>query len=385
MAMMRKKIATGLLIGATLSSTLGNTAFAASSNKTLSQLLGRPSLQIEYSYSDIPALGTYYTSSFNKQGIVGKAYRVNYSDYYFVYSKSNNKLYLYNSRTDKFLVGLVKFGNDWVYLKGDRNDPCAQTGWQTINGFKHYFKPRTYLAVRSDFLQQNTTRYYFNEKGQLQTGFIKIGPKRFYANSSGVICSGFYSMPNGDRYYFNPDENDTLTTGWKLYRGSWMHFNKDGVMSRGIVYLDDIRGHEGYYLFTSRRDGNAYQSSGYYTDQSTGKRYLFDGYYGEAHHEGWYDTAPSSYLDSRRVYFTADGSMAQGVTDIKGEKYLYTQSRKRDYNWYQSFGWYSDKKTGLRYYFDVNDGGKAVRNQEKVIDGKKYKFNEQGALTMTYL
>ena len=121
MAMMRKKIATGLLIGATLSSTLGNTAFAANSNKTLSQLLGRSSVQIEYSYSDIPALGTYYTSSFNKQGISGKAYRVNHSSFYFVYSSSNNKLYLYNSATDKFLVGLVKFGKDWVYIKGDRN------------------------------------------------------------------------------------------------------------------------------------------------------------------------------------------------------------------------------------------------------------------------
>lgn len=381
---MKKKLVTGLLIGATLSSVVSTNAFAAS-NRTISQLLGRSSVQIEYPYTTIPEIGTYYKSTnFNKQGISGTAYRVNYSSYYFIWSSTNGKLYLYNSSNDKFLVGRVKSGKDIYYFNEDRHDPYAKTEWQTINGLRYYFKPRTYNAVRSDFLQLYNNRYYFNDWGELRTGFFNIGPKRYYALGSGLICSGFYSFPNSDRCYFDPDNNDALTTGWKLYNNKWMHFNENGVMSRGITRIDDISGHHGYYLFTSYRDGNAYQASGYYTDPNTNKRYLFDGPDGKARTSQWYNTAGVNYLDSSDVYFTEDGSMAQGVTLIGSDKYLFTQNRKRDNNWYKTFGWYTDKSTGYRYYFDPKNGGKAAKNTILYMDGRHYEFNWFGNLLATY-
>ena len=159
-----------------------------------------------------------------------------------------------------------------------------------------------------------------------------------------------------------------------------LHFSDTGVMSSGVTRIDDYN-HHGLYLFVkNKKDGNSYQASGFYSDPSSGKRYLFDGPRGEAH-IGWYNTVeyPSNREDTK-VYFNSDGTMAEGVTKIDDETYLFLRKKgSKDKNCYKTNGWYTDKKTGKRYYFDVTKLGKAVKG-EQVINGSRYNFNMDGEL-----
>ncbi|MCC0686490.1 cell wall-binding protein, partial [Clostridioides sp. ZZV14-6345] len=56
----------------------------------------------------------------------------------------------------------------------------AVTGWQTIDGKKHYFNPNT--AV-------------------ISTGYTIIGGKHFYFNNDGIIQSGVFKGPDGFEYF----------------------------------------------------------------------------------------------------------------------------------------------------------------------------------------
>ncbi len=371
-----------MLIGTTLSSTLGNTAFAAINSRSIDQLIGRSSVSIEYPTTVIPEITRYSVQYGTKNGKQYRDYHLYGTKIHFYWY--NNKLYLYNAGINKFITGLVKSGKDYYYFNVSDKDPYAKTDWLDLYGYRYHFDRSTFKAKRSDHLYKNGRSYYFDEFGHLQIGFFKRASKTYYTDNSGAIIKGFYSFKNGDRYYFNPDRDGAMTTGWHGYSNeNMMHFNENGVMSRGVVKIKDYH-NDGYFLFVDRKDGNAYHATGFYSDPNNGKRYLFNGPNGKAH-TGWHQYEKRSYNDDAMMYFNADGSMARGVTKIGDDWYVFTRRKLNDLNEYRAYGWYSDTNTGKRYYFDRANGGKAVRGVEKVIDGKRYKFNDDGALALTYL
>ena len=92
------------------------------------------------------------------------------------------------------------------------------------------------------------------------------------------------------------------------------------------------------------------------------------------------------------MYFGPDGNMAKGVTQINGETHVFVQPNSKDWNYYEGIGWYTDKSTNKRYFF--NDGrsarsatefrnttpiGAAVKGRQ-VINGRVYEFDQNGVL-----
>ena len=77
------------------------------------------------------------------------------------------------------------------------------------------------------------------------------------------------------------------------------------------------------------------------------------------------------------MYFDDRGRMAKGVTKV-GDDYYLLLTNGVGSNAYVKSGWYSDGPK--RYYFDPRDGGRAVRDTVRRIDGYWYRFDKDAGL-----
>ena len=87
-------------------------------------------------------------------------------------------------------------GSNWMFLV----DGNPYTGWLTDTDGK---------------------RYYFDENGIMQTGWVKDGSNWYYMNGSGVMKTGWQKLADGNWYYFYEDGhmacNETVNIGGSNY------------------------------------------------------------------------------------------------------------------------------------------------------------------------
>lgn len=200
----------------------------------------------------------------------------------FLYENYKNKI---DVRSTALKYGWHKeAGKLQYYYQGKRKTD----GWFSYLGHLYYL---TTNGAATGWKDISGERYYFNKKGIMQTGFIKVAGKRylladdgtlqreteepgvtidedgvchikkgwyqdskdryFYRNSNGSIAKNkwittkgkkYYVGSNGrrvtgfatikkKRYYF--DGNGVMKTGWLTYRGHKYYFKKNGVMVAG--------------------------------------------------------------------------------------------------------------------------------------------------------
>lgn len=186
------------------------------------------------------------------------------------------------------LVGQNQIDKDRFYFDEAGRMQC---GWITIADNQYYYDPFNGCRMATGWFQDETgmhyllpedgrllkgyqtigkANYYFNEKGSMQVGMLKIGDGTFYFDpNTGMQQTGFIGdMTN--RYYFNTadgrmvtgvqvidgqvydfDENGKMLVGWQKSGGLDFYFNPaDGAMVKGLIPgLDGVYG-------TSPSDGH---------------------------------------------------------------------------------------------------------------------------------
>lgn len=175
----------------------------------------------------------------------------------------------------------------WYYLN---EDGVAVKGTQTINGQQLYFDEngvqakgifvtnedgtRSYYDAKSgekfvgDFFTTGDNHWYYaNENGNLAAGSQVIRGQKLYFAEDGLQAKGiFVTDAEGNRHFYDPDsgdlatnkfiadsddwyyfdENGQVVTGDQEINGQTLHFDENGVQTKGS-FAADANGNEHYY------------------------------------------------------------------------------------------------------------------------------------------
>lgn len=171
------------------------------------------------------------------------------------YKEAGNWQYYYRGK---------KKTNGWFTIAGHTyymGTSGANTGWKTISGNKYYFNSRG--EMQTGFTRIGLKRYLFDEDGVLQMttkepgiridedgvchikkGWYKDSKgKYFYRNSDGSVAKNKWVTTKGKKYYVG--SNSRRTIGFKTIKGKRYYFNSDGTMKTGWL---TYKGHKYYFM-----------------------------------------------------------------------------------------------------------------------------------------
>ncbi|MDF9444058.1 KxYKxGKxW signal peptide domain-containing protein, partial [Limosilactobacillus mucosae] len=229
------------------------------------------------------------------------------------------------------------------------------TGWESLDGQKYYFAPTMVHGMEK---QISGHWYYFNDEGQMQTGFVRL--------------------KDGREVYYNDDGQ--MQYGEQKINNKWYHFQNDnGNMARGWYTLED--GRRVYYDLTADGQGagmlhglSQINNQSYFFDVADGEEktglqtidnqtYYFDpimvkngeakigNYWYYFDENGKMQTGFVTLNDGRLVYYSDQGQMQYGEQKINNKWYHFQAD-----NGNTARGWYT-LEDGRRVYYDVHASG----------------------------
>jgi len=223
--------------------------------------------------------------------------------------------------------------NQWVIVNGR---------WRYNDAFGNYLKDTWFYD------NKYKSYFYFNDRGNMETGWREDGGNSYYLNSKGEMQTGWLFYEN--EWYFL-DSNGVMRTGWIEDNDKWYFLRKDGTMATGWIFSED----KWYYLHSS----GIMETGWLYYDQ----KWHYLNSYG-AMETGWIK------FDDEWYFFNDDGSMKSGEWFYSKDNWYYL-----NYVGNMRCGWlYKDDK----YYYFNEDG--TMRTSSETIDGYTYNFNEDGSV-----
>ena len=248
---------------------------------------------------------------------------------------------------------LVKLGltNRGIYSKDTTiNERYPDGSISDYFGVQIYCKEQGIpgIIVEHAFISNSgdANKFLTTEAGLKQLG---VADATGIAKYLGLSKGRWETDSNGNTYYF---ENGTKVFGEKLISGKWYYFDpqNNGAMKTG---WHDLPGKRVYYANTGEM---------LYGEQLIeGKWYCFEAFTGKMI-TGWYD------LPEKRVYYAATGEMVYGQQEIEGEVYyfeLFTGAMYRS-------GWRTEN--GKKVYY-LSSGKRA--KGEVCIDNSWRYFDEK--------
>ena len=335
---------------------------------------------------ELVALGLTERSIYSKDTTIGETYQDgSISDYFSVqiYCKENNipgiiveHAFLTNSSdVNNFLrteSGLKKLG------VADATGIAQYLGlskgyWDTDSSGNQYYYENGKKVYGEKKI--GNSWYYFDpdNNGAMATGWYTIGSRTVYYKSTGEMAIGELQI-DGSWYYFSTS-NGGMVTGWRNVGSRTVYYDSDGKMVTGEQQIDG-----NWYLFSTVNGG---MITGWYTYPTRVVYYKSTGEMatGELKINGsWYyfDTSNGARVTgwrnvgSRTVYYDSDGKMVTGELKIDGNWYYFSTA-----NGGMVTGW---RNVGSRTVYYDSDG-KMVTG-EKEIDGKWYLFKtSNGGMT----
>ena len=277
--------------------------------------------------------------------------------------------------------GTVYLGSGWFKADGETyylaDDGVRQNGYQTIEGKKYFFgedgimrksgwfkTPITYANgnnVRTEYQQM-----YYAEDGSMQTGWVTVDGEKYYFDEEGHILQGVKEV-DGNTYVFDETGKVSVRGGWyteayednEELKPEWTYyFDEEGRRCSGLTKIgNDL------YLLTEKGQ-NLNQSIWYASDD--GKLYYFD--------ENGKALTGSAVAEGTKYLFTETGEIANGLTEVNGEVYLYKLTFE-DNKPVQTVKTGMQEVNGAKYYFDKN--GKMVTGAV-TVSGNNYYFETSG-------
>lgn len=241
-------------------------------------------------------------------------------------------------------------------------------GWQWVNNATHYFDMFN-GAMATGEKNINGHWYLFDRQGQMQRGFQELDQygqnKTVYYNDQGHMLYGQQRIANK---WYNFDTFDgAMKTGFQYIAGQnkWVYYAVDGNNRGQMQYgFQNIAGKTYYFdTFNGAQSKNKQQNI-------NGNWYLFD----EA---GIMQTGFQNltrYGQNKVVYYAPNGQMQYGYQTIAGKRYYFDTfdgAMKRN-------ALVFDKDNKVLIYFTGD--GSAAQGVNVLIEGKMYGFTEEGAL-----
>lgn len=235
-------------------------------------------------------------------------------------------------------------------------------GWQTDkSGNMQYREFGASDVVKNGMHEINGKNYYFDEQGNMTTGFIKNGNDTYYFDEDArQLASGLTDI-EGLNYYFDPNTNK-MQTGNVTIDGKDYYFSKQtGKQLFGIREVDGNK-----YFYNS--DAGGAKTTGLQTID--GKKYYFDPTTGQMVY-GLQTVGKDKY------YFDdTEGYAIKGFKDVDGQTYYFKNA-----NGIALVSNWLDYKTGnkiYRYRFDAE--GHAIKGKSAKVGKTTYYFNNEGKL-----
>ena len=287
--------------------------------------------------------------------------------------KIGGNWYYFDEETREMKTGFVTHhSNQYYYDKQGR----MQYGEKKIEGNWYYFHPVTGVMKKGWTTHHNKV-YFYDENGCMYHDWNTIDGIEYYFDSiTGVFCGWikengivYYSVDGkhctgekkieGNWYYFIPEENGEMATGWCEHHGYTYWYDADGKMKYGWqeiegqnYYFHDVRG---ILIPEWRKD----EKGIYYIDNTNS---VSEKVVGEKKIDGyWY------YFDPQK-----DGAMATGWISHHGNKYYYSDKGRMLYG-KQRIGQYY-------YYFDPVRGTMCAG--WITINKKLYYFYKDGKMAV---
>ena len=265
--------------------------------------------------------------------------------------------------------------SDWGY-DGNGNtfyfgsDGAAVTGWNTlpVNKDQYDSENDTWSRVTTEGV------FYFDSDCHMVTGIQTIDGKIYRLTSDGVTKNDWGYDDTDSRYYFG--EDGAAVSGWQTIAVKRNLYDRDlqewvSKTVDGIFCFDSA-----CHMMTGLQtiDGKTYMLS---EDGAKTNEWSDDYYFGAEGYAltGWQDV--ERYGETKHLYFTADGKLAEGVTDIDGKKYYFRQGEQM----ISSGNFWVSQDDRTLYYFMQEDG--SLLTGWKIEEGSdgtetKYYYNEDG-------
>lgn len=266
------------------------------------------------------------------------------------------------------LVGEQEIDGVWYLFAPNGN---LQTGWQTVQETRRYFKPDTGESVVGWFEWRDALYYIDKESGKLTNRIMENETGTYYLDSCGCVTkSGFADVSDTVRVYANEDgllvtglqtidekeylfdETAALQHGWQTLEQGTFYFDiETGQAKYGFLTLDDST----YYVTKENGKSNG-------LTQIDGKTYYFDA-------EGIMQLGFVSTAENEMRHFDSDGTMSIGFKEVDGNTYYF------DSNGIMCSGivTISDQS-----YLFGSDGKLLIGSQ--TLNGNSYFSDEQGVL-----
>lgn len=185
----------------------------------------------------------------------------------------------------------------WYYFN---EDGVAVKGAQTINGQQLYFDEngvqakgifvtnedgtRSYYDAKSgekfvgDFFTTGDNHWYFADKnGNLATGSQVIRGQKLYFAEDGLQAKGiFVTDAEGNRHFYDPDSGDLATNKFIADGDNWYYFDENGQVVTGD---QEINGQELHF------DENGVQTKGGFATDAEGNKHYYDAKTGDLEDE----------------------------------------------------------------------------------------------------
>ena len=257
--------------------------------------------------------------------------------------EANDRCYI-DSEGNK-LIGLNCIEGKWYYF--DENG-YLKTGWQTVEEKTYYFSLETGERYENGAYMIEDEEYTFDENGEV---ISKIDSEDSAENGL-TDTSDSIIEDTQENSQTNQSEQDgvlpeteevvTIYQGWQRASEGWYYYDSFGNKVTGWLQL----GNNWYYL-----DGS------------------------NAEYPGLMVTGPKKEINGYTYFFEGGGVMQTGwIIQPEGKYYAYAGGN-------QAYGW---QQLGNKwYYFDKSNQeypGLMVTGCSKVIGGKTYYFDEDGAM-----
>ena len=239
-------------------------------------------------------------------------------------------------------------------------------------------------SIKAGWLNYKKDRYYIQKNGRPVTGWKEISGKLYCFNAHGKVRTGWAS--NGENIYYlskNGKSKGTILKGWQTIDGKEYYFSKkDGKMLTGWQKSGDK-----YFFFTK---SGAYGKKGsMYVGWKTINKKVF--YFKTTGNKGIKGTMLEGWQKSNGInyiYFKKSGaigtrgSLLTGWQKLDNRWFYFKKSGTNGSTTKKLSGWHKIKKK--YYYFRPGKGkfdGYTYMNGTYTINGKKYTFDKNGALT----
>ena len=218
-------------------------------------------------------------------------------------------------------------------------------GWQEIDGTPYYFSPEHDGALATGWLDTADGRYYLGADGVRAIGWTEVNGCLYYFGENGIMSTGWLELSDG-RYYL--DEQGAAVTGWLNEGGNRYYLDENSRVSIGWTEIDESR----YYF---AEDGTVVTG---WMDAEEGRYYLSET---GAMTIGWLE------LDGSLYYLDESGLLYIGWLELGNRQYYLTESGPAQTGWMET-------EDGLYYFRE--DGRMAIGKVE--IDGTARYFTSTG-------